>query len=1366
MPRIITFVVLSIVLSAAAYAEGDNMYFNYSVTEGLAQKTVNCIFQDKDGFIWIGTSNGMSRFDSYDFRTFRHDRTNKRSMHGTTVYAIAESNDGHLWISTEIGIECFDKRQEIFTQSKIKDLITNKFERAMHIDKDGTIWVYSSATGFIAFDPLTQTIKRRVKNIPGIPIESIYQFQIQNDTLFLGMQSGIASYSCKTGKVSFFEKQTFNYCYNAQRVDDTTVIMSFMLEGAYIINTATMQGRWATGKKPITDNGIKTIFFDASIGPDRTVWAGVTKGIISVSNGQATTYHHYSQEHYFDGGWVTCVFRDKSGNMLFGTNENGMYIRKEAGKCFKTGKRLLKGEIGKTEITHFDVFDNGSLLYSSHQGVYYCPDYKNLVPGCAQLVISSPATSLYHIDGKTCLFNNYDTIYNYDSRTRKLTKLDVFQSNSCGTRSGDGMLWFGSWIGMIFGFNPVTRATVTLYVDTVQKQKIPVFCIYGDEDGSVWAGTVGAGVLHIQDPASSQPRYTFYTHDTTGKNSIGSDILHSICPDQKGNLWIATNGGGASYFDRKTKKFTNYGQKNGLRSDIVESVITDKQGNVWFTSHVLTKYIPSTGSFQHYSESDGVGKSFIAKSMKITASGDIIMGNSSGLVVFNPADLPERKTVSVPQLTSLRIRGIPVSVGDTIDGAVPYRDNITYFEKLTLPYPFNSFAIEFASIGDEESKNNFYEYMLSGIDRNWIPADPRSRLASYSALPPGKYIFKVRASNVTGQWTTARTLAVVIQPSWWQTFWFKLILVLLATAGIAAAFWQRTRALKFRNMELEATVSLRTTQLEQKSATLQEQSEELSQQAQSLEQRNQALMEQQRVIEMKNSQLEDALGAKDKLISVIAHDFKNPLTAIQGLALLLQRGLGQLPATKLRNYAENVYEASENLKNQMLIVLDWAQSRAKDLVYTPIDMNIETIINDAVLLVKEYSTQKKISIETQLDYESNAFIDPRMMSAVMRNLLINAIKFTPQGGMVTILVQEYDSGIEISVIDSGVGMSQETINRLFATGETNSSLGTSAETGVGLGLQLCKAYVAQNLGSMHVSSTIGAGTVFSVTVPKGAGTAIRTQHVQPQVKATGADSFIPADKSQTLLLIDDDAPLLALLKEIFEPYYTVVCASGGLQGLELARNALPQLILSDISMPDLSGISLCQAVKNDPLTCHIPVLLLTAENDSQYWRSGYSSGAEDYIEKPFDKNLLLYKVHSLLENRKKIAPQQRTNTDQKGFLLPDSYDDAMIKRVLEYINEHFSDAKLDINMIADAICVSRTQLWRKFKAKTETNISDYILELRMEKAKEMLLSGRYKIAEIAYDVGYTNPQYFTKCFSQYFGEAPREYADKLKTART
>ncbi|MFQ3579966.1 MAG: ATP-binding protein, partial [Bacteroidales bacterium] len=396
----------------------------------------------------------------------------------------------------------------------------------------------------------------------------------------------------------------------------------------------------------------------------------------------------------------------------------------------------------------------------------------------------------------------------------------------------------------------------------------------------------------------------------------------------------------------------------------------------------------------------------------------------------------------------------------------------------------------------------------------------------------------------------------------------------------------------------------------------------------------------------------------------------------------------------------------------------------------------------------------------------NAYIDTRMMSTVIRNLLINAIKFTPRRGSIVVIVQEMEHDLEISVMDTGIGMSMEAAQKIFENKTQTSSLGTESEKGVGLGLIICKSFVEQNGGTITVSSKEGYGTKFCLTVPKGTQPAIRKQknkEIDTTIIQHTNDIDITVFKDQTVLIIDDNETIISVLKSIFEPYCTVFTANDGQTGLEFARNILPHLIITDISMPLMNGIDLCKAIKDDEITNHIPIIIITAETDVRYMQESYKSGADDFIEKPFDKNILLYKAKSLLENRKKLAAQTQIKPQGKGFILPDSYDDSIINRALEYINENFCDSEFDVNSVADKVGLSRTQLWRKFKSKTNINLSDYIQELRMEKAKEMLLTGKYKVAEVAYDVGFTNPQYFTKCFTQYFGEPPREYAEKLKS---
>ena len=1340
------FVFSSFLLVAS---EKNYSFSNYSPSEGLVHKTVNCMMQDRDGFLWIGTSNGVSRFDGYSFRNFKHNSKNPHSLNGISVFGIVEGKDGRLWLSSDVGIECFDKTTEEFRMSCIPEIKDNKFDKNIHIDEKGLLWIYNSNTNIIAFDPQTQKIKYHITKIAGITISSIYQYIVKNDTLWMACMEGIVAYDFKNRSIKFIEKQKLDYCFSIHKVDNSRIVMSFMHLGVYILNTAKQEGYWIK-KNTIEKNiGIKTIIYDANIGADNSLWIGVASGTINVKNNIYNYYNNYSQDKYFDGDLVWNIFKDNDDNLFFGTIENGFYLKRKNTEYFKLATRLYKDEIKKTEIVSFDVFDNGSMIFSNFNGLFSCKDHTNLSFGCAQKINNMVSVAIYPLDGRYCLINNADSIFRFDSQTKKLSWIVNSSAVSIASQDKKGIIWIGSWVGTVCGYDAKTHKTYTLYVDMLKKQRIPVLSLYVDNDGSIWVGTVSAGLFHIKNPTDKQPSYEQFRVKTHGENSIESNIILCIYPDKFNNLWIGTNGGGVSKLNKQTKIFENLTEQNGLKSNNIESLIIDKTGNIWIASNVLTKYDTHKKTVTHYSEFDGIDASFIWKGAKRATDGLLLFANKKGIIVFDPTNLPMRKEVTKPILTGIRIQGISMKVGDSIYGDVPYKKNITYTNELTLPYSFNSFAIEFASIGFQESRNILYEYMLSGIDKNWIPADNQLRLASYSALQSGTYLFKVRASNGYGGWSEPRILLVEIIPPWWLTWWFKIGIIFLVLCLISAIILYRFRLIKKRNKDLEGRVLERT--------------EELTTASEQLFSQNEQLKEHQIVIEMKNLELNQVLQAKDELIKIVSHDFKNPLTGIIGVAGILKNETDGHASDKIKNYANSILSSASSLVNQMTVVLDWAQSLNKEDRANPIEINIAMILDDAISLLKENALQKNIVITKQLEFSSNAFVDPRMISTVFRNLLSNAIKFTHNGGSIHILIQELDNGIDIEFIDTGIGIADELLSKLFKYDVTiKRSFGTSNEKGTGIGLQLCKSFIDKNDGDIRVKSEVGKGSIFSVTLPKGITQAL-IQNKNSMVEMPR--SVVQSDNTEmaTILIIDDTLEIREVIHSVFEGNYTVLKAEDGTEGLYLAQNMLPDIIISDINMPGISGIEICKALKNNELTSHIPILLITSQQGDAIEKESFDSGANDFIEKPFNPFSLKQKVQALLDYRNHIREEiQKSFADTGNAHLPLDYDNKIIKKVIDYITENIADNNLNTETVVDNIGISRAQMWRLFKKTTGKSLGDYIREMRMQKAAEMLKTGKYRVSDVAAEVGFFDAKTFAKNFAKEFGMTPSQYIESAR----
>jgi len=1330
-------------------SEGNYSFFNYSPSDGLVHKTVNCMMQDRDGFLWIGTSNGISRFDGYSFRNFKHNSKNPRSLNGISVFGIVEGKDGHLWLSTDVGIESFDKNTEEFRLSSIPEIKNNKFDKNIHIDEKGLLWINNSNTNFIAFDPQTQKIKHHITKIPGISNNSVSQFIIQNETLWIVCMEGIVAFDIKKQKLTFIEKQNLNYCSSIHKVDNSRIVMSFMHQGVYVLNTAKQEGFWVK-KNTIEKNiGIETITYDANIGTDNSLWIGVASGIINVKNNTYNYYNNYSLDKYFDGDLVWNIFRDCDNNLFLGTIENGIYLKKQNTEYFKLATRLYKDEIKKTEISSFDVFDNGLMLYSNFNGLFSCKDYKNLTSGCAQKINSMVSVAIYPIDGRYSLVNSADSIYRFDSQTKKLSWVVNSTATSIACQDKKGIIWLGSWIGTVNGYDPKSHKAYNLYVDATKKIKIPVLSLYADIDGSLWVGTVSAGLIHIKNPTDKHPIYEQFNVKTNGENSIGSNIIQCICPDEFNNLWLGTNGGGVSRLNKKTKIFDNLTEQNGLKSNNIESLIIDKAGNLWIASNVLTKYDTHKKTFTHYSEFDGIDASFIWKAAKRATNGLLLFANKKGIIVFDPTKLPIRKKITKPILTGLRIRGISMKVGDTINEEVPYTKNITYSKELILQYSFNSFAIEFASINFQESRNILYEYKLSGIDQNWIPADTRSRLASYSGLQSGNYLFKVRASNGYGGWSEPRILFIKIIPPWWLTWWFKIGIILFILLIIYAVVLYRFKLIKKQNKELEGKVLERT--------------EELTTASEHLYLQNDQLKENQIVIEMKNLELIENIQTKDELMKVVSHDFKNPLTAILQMAEILVAENLNTKTDKSKKIAESILSSAKSLVDQMFIVLDWAQNHNKELLAKPIEINLEMLLDDAISLVRDSAFQKNISITKQIEVKTNAFVDPRMISIVFRNLLKNAITFTNQGGSILVLIQEHDNGIDSVFIDTGIGIVSEKLDTIFT--QTRSYRQTNSvdnEIVIGVGLDLYKSFVEKNSGQIKATSQKENGSVFTVSLPKGQNHVTNKTKINP-FELQRSTNHIDTHDPVTILVIDDDIEIREIIENLFDSHVIVVKSEDGNRGLYIAQNILPDIIICDILLSGKNGLDICKILKNNDLTSYIPVLLISSQKGDDIEVKCFESGANDFIEKPFNPYTLKQKVISLLEFRKHIREEILKSFESNQMInMPIDYDNKIIKKVIYYINNNISDPDLNVETIVDKIGISRAHLWRVFKKTTGKSLGDYIREMKMQRAAEMLKTRKYRVSEVAAEVGFFDAKNFSKNFSKEYGMTPSQYIDSSK----
>ncbi|MBK8808960.1 MAG: response regulator [Bacteroidales bacterium] len=1354
------FILLLLLISISkktSAVESGSIFINYSHAEGLTHKFIYNIIRDSDGFLWIATSSGLGRFDSYSFENYINKKQNSNFLEGVAIYGVAEGKNGRIWLSTDAGVGYFNKIEERFFSVKNVLLKDHVFKKDITVDDKGLVWLFNQNLKFIAYDPQQDSVILHIPDYKTWGVDEafyIHHFLVVGDDIWIASNQGIATYNYKNKQFSFIHKTTHNHCHTMRRADNNTIVVTYMFDGVYIIDINKKKTQFISKTLIEEKIGANTSLFDAVLEADSTLWVSVSPGMVSIKNDNFQYHCFDSRQNFFSGDVVSCLFRDFENNLWIGTYGDGIFLKKKNNSKFNFFTRLYKNDIKKTHISGLTVFPNNSLLYRDTKGVYICNDYKKLNIDCAKRIFNAPSPNMFPLDNRYALISAVDTFFIFDSQDNSLKRSFIGTAPASAYRDASGIIWIGTWHGYIIGFDAQGNKKIERAIDTAYKTFYAVTSICGEKDGSLWLGTSGLGVIHITNPTQKNATIEYYNKSGKGKYFLNSYTVNSLYIDQSENLWIGTNGAGLIKRDKKTKQIETFTSINGLKSNIIESIIADNDNNIWFSSIMISKYDTKQKVFTHFTNFDGINGNFVAKASCKAPNGDLLFANTEGVFVFNPNEIKEREEASKPLLTSFRIRGSVVNTGDTLDGYVFNSKSITYAEKFSLPYYLNTFAIEFASIYFHESQTINYEYMLEGIDNTWIPADTRTRLASYSGLQAGTYIFKVRASFGAGKWSDVRVLVIKITPPWWKSWWFRIFVISLFSTLSFLFFVLRTRNLKKHNIELEKIVSKRTLELELANKSLQETTK-------NLDIKNKNLEEHQMVIEMKNKDLHDALNTKDKLITILGHDFKNPLTGLHGIATLLQKESEKATSPKIKKYSDYILSSSTSLMNQMLMLLDWAQSQFHSLQYNPAEVNIGVLLNDAINLLSENARQKQITISTHFEYSTNAFIDSRMVSTVFRNLLGNAIKFTPRGGKIMLMIQEYENGINITFVDTGIGISEEK-QAFFKTSSLyfDSTFGTENEKGSGLGLQICKTFIEKNKGTITLTSKVGEGTSFTITLPKGE-SEIDDQSIEYEdsIEISEINDTLQ-DSKVSILIIDDDESIVELLKTTFESIHTVITANNGKEGLYIAQNMLPNLIISDIGLPEINGIDICEILKNNEFTCHIPILLITSTVGDEIQNKSFLSGADDFIAKPFNVFALKHKVKSLLEMQEIITTKTKKQLEsERVFLLPEDYDNKIIKQTLEFIHNNLSDENLDTNNIADKIGVSRSQLWRIFKNTTGKSLGDVIKDIRMQKAMEMLKTGKYRVSEVAFDVGYSDARYFARCFTKVYGKSPTSFIE-------
>ena len=916
-------------------------------------------------------------------------------------------------------------------------------------------------------------------------------------------------------------------------------------------------------------------------------------------------------------------------------------------------------------------------------------------------------------------------------------------------RDSSGILWIGTIGGGLNRFDPDTEKFKSFKKDPDNQESLntnSVLSVYEDLNGTIWLGSYDDGLFKYIPGKNGKPdRFIQYVHDKNNLNSLSYNVARIVIGDKSGNTWIGTEGGGLNKFNLENESFTIYTMEDGLPNNVIWGILLDEKGNLWIsTNNGLSRFNPETESFFNYDRSDGLqALEFAFGAHYKSRTEEMFFGGEKGINYFYPDSVKINPYVPPVVLTGFKLfnKSVPVNENSLL------KKSITEVRELELKYNENFISFEFAALNYTNSHKNQYKYRMIGLDPDTVYAGTR-RFADYTDMKPGDYTFWVTGSNNDGIWNKEGvSLHIIIHPPWWRSrlaYSLYIVLVVLMVLGFVR---RRTWRLRKDKEELEKQVKERTREIEEKDF---------------------------HILEMDRM--------KTRFFANISHEFRTPLT-------LILSPLEEIMANKSskdKDYNKFGIIRRNGLRMLDLVnqLLDLSKLDSGKLKLELMEADIIKILRLSFSSFISLADKKRIQYNFQLpEDELFTYFDRGKLETIMNNLLSNAFKYTPEDGEIKCIVhlkeavkEDEKDVIEISVRDSGPGIDENKLDLIFDRFYQADEQHHIEGGGTGIGLSITKELVHLIHGEIKVSSKPGEGSCFMVTIPLGKDHLKESEYVivKPEQNAerklineaisgkaiddiSGVKS-IPDKKVSQILIVEDNLELRSYLKEQFQMDYLIEEASDGEEGLKKAIKSIPDLIVSDIMMPKIDGVEFCKRVKTNERTSHIPVVMLTAKADIESRIEGLETGADDYIIKPFNIHELRTRVKNLIEQRQILRKRfaSNLNVTPKDIAF-NSYDVQFINRIIGVVEEHLADFDFDVKDLQGKAGMSHTQLYRKLFALTGLSPSKFIRTLRLKRAAKLMEQKNGNVTKIAYEVGFNNLAYFTKCFKELYGLSPSGY---------
>jgi ligand-binding sensor domain-containing protein/signal transduction histidine kinase/CheY-like chemotaxis protein len=1315
---------LFLFFSGFCFAQNGTYYFkNYQVQNGLSSNTITAILQDKKGFIWIGTRNGLNRFDGNTFKVFHNVLSDAQSLGSNSIFSLFEDEKEQLWVGTYSGIYLYNPQQEQFSAFKlippgevrfiagdknhniwiISNLTLYKYNQlnatitsfklkndqtvALHVSKDGDIWT-ATANGFVKhYDPKTgrfinYNIQQFNKENKLIPIEDLYP--VGDSALLIGTMNKALLFNYKASTVN-------NIFKNNPTITDVHVHNIFHQSGdeywlgtesgIYIFNIKTYETKLVSkdysNPYSISDNVVSAISRDKEGG----IWAGTFFGGVNYYSKQYNEFKKYFPEPdkmSLSGNIVHEICKDKYGQLWVGTEDAGLNRIN-----LKTGAITQFKADGKPE----------SISYRNIHGIV--ADGNELWIG----------TYEHGLDVMNLTTNK--VIRHYDASNKPNSLASNFIISLYKTRAGD--ILAGTWNGL-FKYNRKEDNFMAMPFFNSHIQ-----CMHEDENGTLWVGTYGDGVYYLNEQKNSKGRMEYHPGNNNG---LPNNYVNNLFEDKEKNFWFCTERG-LSFFNPITKKIKNYTVEDGLPDNQIFRIMEDDSGKFWIsTAKGLSRFDPKTNEFNNYHSANGLPtEQFNYNSSFKNDDGTLFFGTVKGMISFNPNDFVKNNYIPPVYITGLQINNDEAIIGNEKTGL---HKSITYTKEITLPYNSSNISIDVAALSYIIPEMNEYAYQMEGIDKDWTILK-KNRKIFYTKLPPGNYTFRVKGSNSEGVWNNKETvLNLEILPPWWATQWAYLLYFLIVSAIVITIIRYYHLAITEKNKRRIDSIQINTER--------------------------------------------EIYNAKINFFTNVAHEIRTPLTLIK---MPLDKLLNSNIADKNMNESLHIMKKNTNrlidLTNQLL---DFRKAEANkfSLSFSNTDMN--ELITEVFSVFKPAAEQKGISYHLELPRIAlQAYVDNEAVKKILSNLLNNAIKYSEEIVRIKLLpFSSEDPFFNIEVRNDGYIIPEQLKEKVFEAFYRIKE--TEKEAGTGIGLPLARSLAQLHNGSITLKTSGDKQNIFLLSLPILQERVINL-HKDEKENSNDADNkndLKSFDQTKPiLLLVEDNKEILNYIKQELTDKYNVITALNGQDAIRVLENENVNMVVSDIMMPIMDGIELCKKLKNDFQHSHIPIILITAKNSLQSKIEGLEVGADAYIEKPFSIDHLQAQISNLLSNRNIIKEYFARSplTHIKGIAFSKA-DKEFLENLNDAILKHIMDEGLDVDGLSGIMNMSKATLYRKIKGLSDLTPNELINLTRLKKAAELLSTGDYKINEVAYMIGYSLPTNFSRDFQKQFGMSPSTFTNQLK----